>query len=143
MSAIERLEARAAIADLVHGYALAVRRDRPEDIEVLFAPNGTFEVREGAPDRDEALTRTLFESPRDLVAFLLSTKGQPHPVPLIHNLMIVVDGDVAQASSLMVAPILGTDRQVMGEYADSFVRLNGRWRFQSRIYTLFRNGISS
>lgn len=141
MSAIERLEAQAAIADLVHAYALAVRRDRPEDVEALFAPHGTFEVREGAPDRDDPVTRTLFESPQALVAFLLGSKGQPHPVPLIHNLMIVVEGDVAHASSLMVGPILGTGREVMGEYADSFTRLDGQWRFAKRIYTLFRPGI--
>lgn len=135
---LEELAAKAAIADLVHAYALAIRRDRPEDVAALFVQDGTFEVREGAPDRDDAVTRSLFASPQELVAFLLGGKGQPHPVPLIHNLIVAVDGDVAHASSVMVGPIPGTDRQVMGEYADSFIRSNGAWRFSSRIYTLYR-----
>lgn len=139
MSALERLEAQAAIADLVHGYALFIRRDRPEEVESLFVPGGIFEVREGAPDRDDAVTRAVFESPQALVTFLVTTKGQPHPVPMIHNLMIDVDGDQAQASSLMVGPILGTGKQITGEYADSFVRKDGQWRFASRIYTIFRD----
>ena len=139
MSAVEKVAAHIAIADLVHGYALAVRRDRPEDVEALFVPTGTFEVRDGAPDRDDAISRGVFENPQALVAFLLSTKGKPHPVPMIHNLMIDVQGDVATASSLMVGPILGTDHHVFGEYDDSFVQVAGQWRFSSRVFTLFRS----
>lgn len=134
---LARIEARSAIADLVHGYARAVRREAYEDIPGLFAPTGTFEVRSGAPDRAEHVVRQRFETPQALAAFLLEGKGRPHPVPLIHNLMIEVTGDTAQANAMMVARITGTDKEVTGEYHDRFVRLDGRWLFDARIYTVF------
>jgi len=131
---LERLETHAAIADLVHGYALAIRHDRPQDVERLFARNGTFEIREsGAPARSVQ----RFESPQALVTYLLPRKGG-HPIPMIHNLMIEIDGDTAGASSVMVGPILGTAHETFGEYADSFVREDGEWKFASRIFTIFR-----
>ncbi|MEE4451823.1 nuclear transport factor 2 family protein [Novosphingobium resinovorum] len=134
---LARLEAQLAIADLVHGYARAVRREAYEDIPALFAPDGTFEVRSGAPDHAEFAVRQRFETPRALMAFLLEGKGRPHPVPLIHNLIVTVEGDTAQANAMMTARITGTDRAVTGEYHDSFVRHQGRWLFAARIYTMF------
>lgn len=137
LARIERLEAQAAIADLVHAYARAVRRDEPEAVEALFVPEGTFEVRSGHPDKAEFTMRSRFESPHALVAFLVAQKGGAHPVPLIHNLMIEIEGDRATANSMMVAPIYGTDKEVTGEYHDSFVRRGGEWRFSARVYTVF------
>jgi hypothetical protein len=138
MTSDVRLEARAAIADLVHAYALAVRRDRPEDLERLFMPDGTFEVREGAPDREHSSLRQRFATPGELVSFLLGSKGKPHPIPMIHNLMVEVQGDTAHASSVMVGPIPGTGRAVFGEYADRFAKSDGDWRFAARVFTLFQ-----
>lgn len=134
---IDRLEAESAIADLIHGYARAVRREEVEQVAALFIPNGTFEVRAGHPDRAEFTVRQRFETPDALVAFLLEGKGRPHPVPLLHNVMIEVDGDAATANSMMAAPIYGTDQEVFGEYRDSFVKVEGRWLFSARIYTVY------
>lgn len=134
---IDRLEAQAAIADLVHEYARAVRRDEPEKVAALFVPEGTFEVRSGHPDTAEFTVRSRFESPEALTAFLMTQKGGPHPVPLLHNLMIEVEGDRATANSMMAAPIYGTDKEVFGEYRDSFARRDGTWLFRARIYTVF------
>jgi len=130
---LARIEAQSAIADLVHGYARAVRREAYEDIPGLFASTGTFEVRSGAPDRAEHVVRQQFDTPQALVAFLLEGKGRP----LIHNLMIEVTGDTARANAMMVARITGTEKEVTGEYHDRFVRLDGRWLFDARIYTVF------
>lgn len=134
---LDRLEAQLAVADLVHGYARAVRREAYADIAALFVAGGTFEVRSGQPDRAEFTVRQRFETPADLVAFLMQGKGKPHPVPLIHNLMVEVEGDTARANSMMVAAITGTDKEVTGEYHDSFARVDGAWRFAARIYTVF------
>lgn len=134
---IDRLESEAAIAGLVHAYARAVRREEVEQVAGLFIPTGTFEVRAGHPDRAEFTMRRRFETPDALVAFLLEGKGRPHPVPLIHNLMIEVEGDAATANSMMAAPIYGTDHEVFGEYRDSFVRVDGCWLFSARIYTVY------
>ncbi len=134
---IDRLESQAAIADLVHAYARAVRRERYEDVVALFVPEGTFEVRGGRPDRAGFTVRSRFDSPQALAAFLAEGRGRPHPVPLIHNLMIEVDADTARANAVMAAPIFGTPHEVLGEYHDSFVRRAGEWRFAARIYTVF------
>lgn len=134
---LDRLEAQVAIADLVHAYARAVRRNQPEDVAALFVPKGMFEVRSGRPGSAEFSVRARFESPAALVAFLVSQKDGPHPVPLIHNLMITVAGDQAQANAMMAAPIYGTGKEVLGEYHDSFVRRDGTWLFAARIYTVF------
>ncbi|MCJ2186871.1 nuclear transport factor 2 family protein [Novosphingobium beihaiensis] len=134
---LDRLEAQAAIAGLIHVYAQAVRRDEPEKVAALFVPEGTFEVRSGHPDKAEFTVRTRFESPGALVTFLVSQKGGPHPVPLIHNLMIAVEGDRATANAMMAAPVYGTDKEVLGEYHDSFERRGGQWLFSARIYTVY------
>lgn len=134
---LERIEARTAVADLIHVYARAVRREEPEAVAALFVPEGTFEVRSGHPDKAEFTVHTRYESPQALVAFLVGQKGGPHPVPLIHNLMIEVEGDRASANSMMAAPIYGTDKEVFGEYHDSFVCRDGKWLFSARIYTVF------
>ena len=134
---LDTLESHQAIAALVHAYALAIRRDRPEDVPLLFAPGGTFEIRDGHPDRAEFTVRTRLESPEALRDYLLPGKGKPHPVPMIHNLMIAIDGDTATATSVMEAPIPGTPHRVLGEYQDAFTRISGRWLFAGRIYTIY------
>lgn len=134
---LDAMESRSAITDLVHAYARAVRRELYEEVAALFTPDGTFEVRGGHPDREEFTLRDRFTSPQALVAFLVRGRGQPHPVPLIHNLMVELDGDRATASSVMAAPIYGTAHEVFGEYSDSFARVDGRWLFSARVYTVF------
>lgn len=134
---IDRLESESAIARLIHAYAQAVRREEVERVADLFIPTGTFEVRDGHPDRAEFTMRQRFAAPEALVAFLLEGKGKPHPVPLLHNIMVEVEGDIATANSMMAAPIYGTDHEVFGEYHDSFVRVEGRWLFSGRIYTVY------
>lgn len=134
---LDRLEAHIAIADLVHEYARLVRRDRPEEVSALFAPGGTFEIRDGHPDRIDFTVRERLESPEALRDYLLPGKGKPHPVPMIRNLMIEVDGDTATANSMMDGPIFGTSYRVFGEYRDSFVRHEGRWLFAGRIFTIY------
>lgn len=131
------VEARLAIADVVHGYALAIRRDRPEDAAGLFTEDGWFEIRDGHPSKPEFTVRARLEGRQGVLDYLLPGKGKPHPVPMIHNLIVAVNGDVASASSVMEAPVLGTAHKVLGEYADTFRRDAGVWRFASRIYTIF------
>ncbi len=134
---IDRLEARFAVADLIHGYARHIRRDEPDQVAALFVADGSFEVRDGHPDRSDYVTRSLFESPAQIHAYLAPGKGQPHPVPLIRNLIVEVDGDIATANSVMDARIYGTEHTIQGEYRDICRRVDGRWLFQSRIFTIY------
>jgi len=69
---------------------------------------------------------------------MMPMKGHQHPVPLIHNLSIDVDGDAARGNCVMEAHIYGTETKVQGEYHDSFRRVDGTWLFAARVYTIFR-----
>jgi SnoaL-like domain len=139
---LDVIEARFACTDLVHAYARHIRSDQPDQVAALFVPEGTFEVRDGHPDRPEYTVRIHNASRDEVHAHLASTKGKPHPVPMIHNLSIAVDGDTASGNCVMSARIYGADIKVTGEYHDSFRREDGRWYFASRIYTIF-TGFSS
>jgi hypothetical protein len=132
-----KTKARQEIADLVHGYALAIRRNRPEDAAALFAEHGWFEIRDGHPSRPEFTVRNRLESRAGVLEHLAPNKGKPHPIPMIHNLMITLDGDTASATSVMEAIIIESGTRVIGDYDDHFTIEDGRWRFASRTYTIF------
>lgn len=136
---IDRVEARQAVADLVHAYARHIRRDEPDRVSELFLPDGTFEVRDGHPDRPDFTLRSFHASARELHDYLAKGKGKPHPVPLIRNLIVEVDGDQATANSVMDARIYGTAHTIMGEYRDTCQRVGGRWYFSSRIFTIYKD----
>jgi hypothetical protein len=76
---------------------------------------------------------------RDAVhAHMTPMKGNPHPVPLIHNLSIEIQGETAKGNCVMEAQIYGTTNKIIGEYNDSFRRIDGKWYFAARVYTIFR-----
>ena len=135
---LDTIESKLAIADLVHGYARAIRHNKVEDVEALFAPDSTFEVRGGHPSKPEFEVQNRYESARAIGAFMNESKGSAnHPVPLIHNLMIELDGDRASGSCSMEGHFWGTEHKMIGEYRDSFVRIDGRWLFASRSFTMY------
>ena len=134
---LDEAESRTAIAELIHAYARFIRRDQPDQVHTLFASGGTFEVRDGHPDSADFTVRNHYASPQEIHDHLAPNKGKPHPVPLIHNLIIELDGDSARAKCVMEAQIYGTAHKVIGEYHDSFCRVDGEWRFAARIYTIF------
>ena len=128
---------RQACADLVHEYARCIRGGRPQDVAALFAPDGTFELREGHPDNEEHSVRFRLEGRDQVNASMSNSKGPVHPIPQIHNLMIDVEGETASGNCVMEAQIYRGTGGVFGEYHDSFRRIDGRWYFASRIYTIF------
>lgn len=135
---LDVMESRLACMDLVHTYARLIRSDQPEGIAALFTEDGTFEGRNGHPDKPE-FTQIFRDEGRAAVdAHMLPMKGKPHPIPLIHNLSIEIDGDTARGNCVMEAQIYGTEIKVKGEYHDSFRRVDGKWLFASRVYTVFR-----
>jgi hypothetical protein len=134
---LDRVESRQAIADLVHAYARFIRHDEPERAAGLFLEDGFFEIRDGHPSRPDYTVRSRLEGRAGVHAYLAPGKGKPHPVPLIHNLMIDVAGDEGTAGSVMEAQVFGTDHKVQGEYRDVLRRVGGTWYFASRTYTIF------
>jgi SnoaL-like domain len=135
---LEALEARQACTDLVHTYARLIRSDLPDEVADLFTPGGSFEVRNGHPDKPECTVMFRDEGREGIRAHILANKEKLHPVPLIHNLSITVDGEMASGNAVMEAHIYGSDAKVIGEYCDTFQRLDGKWHFAVRIYTVFR-----
>lgn len=134
---IDSLESRFAVGDVIHRYARHIRYDEPDQVAQLFTPDGTFEIRDGHPDRPDHTIRSRLEGRAQIHAYLAPGKGKPHPVPLIRNLIVAVDGDSATANSVMDAQIYGTAHRVTGEYRDTLTRVDGRWYFAARIYTIF------
>jgi hypothetical protein len=137
----DALAAKQAITELVHLYGQVVRRDCPELTADLYTPDGVFEVRRGGPEK---LGETLQsrEVGRDAIrAMLLPSKGKPHPVPLIHNLTIEVDqgGETATATCVMQSPVSAAGEGFWGEYRDCFAKVDGRWFFSARVFTMFEN----
>lgn len=139
---LDRIEAHIAIADLIHEYARLVRRDMPEGVADLFAPDGWFEIRDGEPDKAEHKVRDRMGSPQEIHDYLAPGKGKPHPIPLLRNMMIEVAGDRAVANTVMDGQIYGTEIKLFGEYSDTFRRVEGRWLFASRTFTIYRGGSS-
>jgi hypothetical protein len=139
---LENLESRTAIEELIHAYARCIRRDLPDEAPLLFLPDGVFEIRDGHPHQPEHQLRARLEGREHILFYLTQGKGKTHPIPLIHNLMIEVNGDTATANCVMEAQVYGTPHKVLGEYNDTFRRVDGKWFFAARTYTIFKGGSS-
>ena len=140
---LDRIEARLAVADLIHRYAQVVRYDCPEQTADLYTRDGAFEVRRGAPDKPEFTVQSRVEGREAIRAFLLPGKGKPHPVPLVSNLLVEVDGDTASANCVMEARMSQGEGGFWGEYHDTCARIDGRWYFTARTFTMFVEGDSA
>jgi len=134
---LDVVEAKLAIADLVHDYARAIRHNKTEDIEGMYAPDSFFEVRGGHPSQPDYKVQNRYEGAKAIGAFMMEGKGRPHPIPLVHNLMIEVDGDRASGLLAMEGQVYGTEHKIIGEYRDAYVRIDGKWKFASRVYTMY------
>ncbi len=131
--------AHRAIADLVHGYALAIRRGEAIRCPAMFTQDGSFEVRQADPRDSASVQRLSLAEGRDAVGrHLAASTSQVRMLPMIHNLIVDIDGDRATASSLMAGQSIPPGYEVIGEYADSFRLEEGQWLFSSRIYTMYR-----
>lgn len=130
---------RAAVTDLVHRYALHIRRGEPQCCAELFTADGAFEVRDVDPFDPAGLSvRSRVEGRGAVAGYIGNSTRDVRMVPMIHNVLVELAGDTAAASSLMIGRVWPTANEVLGEYADSFRREDGRWLFSERIYTIWR-----
>jgi len=134
---IERLEARTAVADVVHGYAFNIRTGNAVACEPLFTEDAVFEVRERSGG-GITQTRSKLKGRSAIMAYLTDgAASQIRLCPLIQNLIVRVSGRVATSTSTMIAFVLPNGKGILGEYEDSF-RREDEWCFSSRIYTVLR-----
>jgi hypothetical protein len=133
---IELLEARAAITELVHVYALNIRSGNPAACARLFTEDAGFEVRERLGGTGTIRARSTLTGRAAITAYLAAgAASQTRLCPLIQNLIIHVSGQEATSSCTMIAFVLTTGDRILGEYEDSF-RYEDEWRFCSRIFTI-------
>lgn len=130
------VEDRAAIADLVHDYALCMRTGDCERGAAMFVEDGLFETRRTTPGAPkEIIQTTTMRGRAEILEHLQASVGRMAVWPVLHNLLIAVDGDEARASSVMIANILATGQRLIGEYEDHFVRRGARWLIAVRRFT--------
>ncbi|MET0238866.1 MAG: nuclear transport factor 2 family protein [Sphingobium sp.] len=137
------LEAHAAIADLIHRYALNIRTGRAADSAALFTADGEFVVRDvEGPRSTEFNQRTHAVGREALLAYIGgSSSSNFQVVPLIRNILIDVTGDTATSTCLMNSRSWPAGAEVFGHYLDSFRKEDGEWRFASRIFTIVRKPV--
>ncbi|MFT3965461.1 MAG: nuclear transport factor 2 family protein [Sphingobium sp.] len=137
---VRRLEARAAITDLIHRYALHIRRGEPEHCAALFTQDAGFAVRDAdGPDAGDVTERAHPRGREAVMAYVTASSSHGfRVVPMIRNILVTVDGRTATATSLMSSRTWPAGAEVFGEYRDSFREEDGRWLFAGRIFTLYR-----
>jgi SnoaL-like protein len=137
------LAARAAIADVVYTYARNIRAGRGADCLSLFTKDGVFEIRDQLLGSSEPPSiRARLEGHDAILAYLTSSaSGDTRVCPMIHNLLIEVNGNEAESSSVMTA-LVSNGQSLFGEYQDRF-RFEDGWRFSSRTFTIMGDFIPS
>src|ERR1700740_680011 len=128
---VRRLEAREAITDLVHRYALNIRRGRPQDCADLFTEDASFAICDAeSPDATEITERAHPKGRAAVMDYVQKSSSSGfRVVPMIRNLLVEIEGGTATSTSLMSSRTWPAGAEVFGEYQDSFREEDGRWLF--------------
>lgn len=134
------LEAREAITDLLHRYALNIRRGEPDQCAALFTEDASFAILDTAgPDATEVTERAHPQGRAAVMDYVIgSTRSGFRVVPMIRNILTTVEGTTATATSLMSSRTWPAGAEVFGEYRDSFREEDGQWLFSARTFTMYR-----
>ena len=111
------------IRELTARYCFAVAEGDADAIVGLFCEDGSF-----------ALRGRRVEGTAQLREFYGGAAAGTTPKPFIQNHVIDVDGDTATGRCGVEIRMVndGEAYTVAGHYADSYRRVDGRWRFASR-----------
>lgn len=140
MSTLERrlaaIEDREAIADLIHRHAEHIRSGTLHAAHDLFHPDATYDV-----SHFEGQDLVIVERIEGLDAILGSMDeiaGEGVRLcPMIHNIRVSVDGDIAKSTCVSMTTIWPMGNNFIGEYRDSYRREGGTWRFSARAFIGF------
>jgi hypothetical protein len=136
---LDAMESRAQIADLIHRYALAVRKADHAAFAPLFTSDASFTVLQQAPAGGAPAVHTEIKGIDNLIAFYSKTVTLGAICPLVYDLLFDIRGDEATASCVMMGAAQNGQPLFLGEYEDTFHRA-GEWRFTARTFTMFAPG---
>jgi hypothetical protein len=129
---VKAIEDRQAIERLLMEYGRALDSRDFEAYSQMFAANGEWSGSLGS-----------FRGPAAIKAAMANAFKGPKPVPgtvtnfhLLTNALIDIDGDKATAVSKWTFVRMSEnepDPALAGQYADTFVREGGQWKFLSRV----------
>lgn len=131
---IEALESRESIAALICRYAEVIRYGRPSEVLALMTEDAVVELRHADPldpETSELLVRyTGHEELRH--SFAAQAGAATQVWPMIHNLRVEIDGDRAHTVCVLESAVWPDGKQFVGEYRDTWVRVDGSWKIASR-----------
>jgi hypothetical protein len=136
---LDEFESREAIARVIHRYPEAIRDASPMSVLELMLDDTVVELRHadpGQPSRSDLVVRyTGREAIRG--SFAEQAGAEARVWPMIHNLRIEVDGDSARSTCVLHSAVWPAGKQYVGEYRDTFRRIDGKWYFASRAHIGF------
>jgi hypothetical protein len=130
---VQELADREEIRELISIYAQRVAHG--ESIADLFTDDGVWTIRR-LPDETVEVVNGMKELKEH---FGKSSPEAEHPMPMIHNYIIKIDGDKATGinSNELRISVNGQSIIASGYYEDIYRKVNGRWRFARRDTTFF------
>jgi hypothetical protein len=135
--ALRQLRDRAAIADVVHTYALNIRDGAGGACAELFTEDAVFEMFDADPADLSPRLRARIEGCDAIVAHISgASKAGARMCPMIDDLVIRIDGDVAESACTMNAVAIPGGHELIGAYRDRFRYEAGAWRFSARAHTI-------
>ncbi len=136
---IEALESREAITGLVYRYAELIRLGRPSETFQLMAEDAVVELRHADPaDPSSSTLITRFVGHEQIRGSFREHAGEGARVwPMLHNLRIELDGDQASSVCVLASAVWPVGRQFVGEYRDTYRRIEGAWKLASRSHIGF------
>ena len=130
------MDHRAAIADLVYTYALNIRSGNGAACVELFTADALYEMFVTDPADLSRRLRNRLEGRDAIIAYITGASTPAvRVIPMIHNLIISIDGNEAISTCAMSAVTVPTGDDLVGEYRDTF-GFDGKWRFTSRAHTI-------
>jgi hypothetical protein len=131
---VHELADRAMIEHLIAVYAQRVMRG--EANAELFTDDGAY-IHRRTPTVEPVIVRGRAELDAHYVA---RPDAFGAATPMIHDIMLTIDGDDAEGSCVMELHMSREGRHVIayGCYEDRFRREGGRWKFVTRDLTMIR-----
>ena len=128
---IEHIESKDAIRELTAQYCHAVVDGDAEKIVSLFSEGGTFRAHNLAPQGSKAL-----------LEFYTAGISQKTHKPFIQNHVIELLGKSKAKGRCSVEIRVNQEGQAYtqsGHYLDSYIKVDGTWKFEERHYHRYHN----